>query len=601
MVPVLATNAFIAQARYQEERHRAETALEQTARSRHGVLDLFLHEQIAAVTSLASDDRVRDALLNGADPAPALDAIRTLQEAHWGPSHHIFVTDEKGHVVLSPGHRETGSSHSGQDLSGNTFLGQGQREPIVTDFHAFAEKDHNHQLSIAPVIDDAGKLRGQVVMEISIDFITAMLNRGLKFGESGRLYLADLNGNEITHERLDPQPKLSRETLALAKSREHTVGHFTTPQGQTVVGSYLKHPDFPWFLAAEIDEAEALAPAQAALQRSFLVAAIALAVTAIGLLVSVNRIIGFFIIRPLASTFAGVTDSVSVLKDHVRMMSSNGVQLASSSSAQASILMDTVAAVQDLANKTKENATSAAELTTIASTARQSSEAGQGETQDMLDRVQSLGQANAQVAEIIKTIDEIAFQTNLLALNAAVEAARAGEAGAGFAVVAEEVRSLAHRSAQAARETADKIEASKANMSQGETASRHVSDRLNEILGHVTQVDEFSSRIAHATGEQDNSIRHVNSTMGRLETIAGQNAAAAEETAAASTEILQEANELESRVKKLLSQFGYHASSPQDLPAAATATPKRTANAATPSTAKEKAAADYFATNVELF
>jgi methyl-accepting chemotaxis protein len=141
------------------------------------------------------------------------------------------------------------------------------------------------------------------------------------------------------------------------------------------------------------------------------------------------------------------------------------------------------------------------------------------------------------IAKIIKTIDEIAFQTNILALNAAVEAARAGEAGMGFAVVADEVRNLAQRSAQAARETAAKIEGAIAKTSQGVAINGKVASALAEILAKVRQVDELVGEVATASKEQSQGIVQVNMAVAEMDKVTQRNAASAQESASAALEL----------------------------------------------------------------
>jgi methyl-accepting chemotaxis protein len=141
------------------------------------------------------------------------------------------------------------------------------------------------------------------------------------------------------------------------------------------------------------------------------------------------------------------------------------------------------------------------------------------------------------IAKIIKTIDEIAFQTNILALNAAVEAARAGEAGMEFAVVADEVRNLAQHSAQAAKETAAKIEGAIGNTSQGVEISCKVAQALYDIVAKARQVDELAAEVANASGEQSRGITQINTAVGQVDKVTQSNAASAEESAAAAEEL----------------------------------------------------------------
>jgi len=160
--------------------------------------------------------------------------------------------------------------------------------------------------------------------------------------------------------------------------------------------------------------------------------------------------------------------------------------------------------------------------------------------------------SSADIAKIIKTIDEIAFQTNILALNAAVEAARAGEAGAGFAVVADEVRNLAQRCAQAAKETASKIEDAVQKSAVGADISAKVAKSLEEIVGKARQVDEMAGEVAAASQEQSQGISQVNIAVTQMDKVTQSNAANAEESAAAAEELTAQAESLKDAVSELL-------------------------------------------------
>lgn len=185
---------------------------------------------------------------------------------------------------------------------------------------------------------------------------------------------------------------------------------------------------------------------------------------------------------------------------------------------------------------TEQNSEHAQEANRLTETTSEAAHRGSEEMQRMSKAVDDIKASSLEISKVIKVIDDIAFQTNLLALNAAVEAARAGEAGKGFAVVAEEVRSLAQRSAEAAKETASLIEESGRRSEAGVEISERVGSVLGEVVDSVNQVTSLVSEIASASKEQAVGISQINAGVTNLERVVQQNAASAEELASTSEE-----------------------------------------------------------------
>lgn len=263
-----------------------------------------------------------------------------------------------------------------------------------------------------------------------------------------------------------------------------------------------------------------------------------------------------FIVKPL-STIIGQLDSAS------QQTSSAGAEIAMASqslaqgaSEQAASLEETSASLEELSSMTKKNADTSQQAAGIASQAQNLAGKGDAAMTKMTAAINDIQKSSGETAKIIKVIDEIAFQTNLLALNAAVEAARAGEAGKGFAVVAEEVRNLAMRSAEAAKNTSQLIEQSVKNSQAGVNIAGEVSVVLGEMSQTSQKVNALIAEIAAATKEQSTGIDQINTAVSQMDKVTQQNAAGAEESAAACEELASQATELSSVVVNLTKLVG---------------------------------------------
>ena len=239
-----------------------------------------------------------------------------------------------------------------------------------------------------------------------------------------------------------------------------------------------------------------------------------------------------------------------------RQVSMASNQLSSGSSQQASSVQETSTSLEEMSSMIRATAENAQRAKALATEARAESEAGAQTMEQMMQAMTAINTSSAEVAKIVKNIDEIAFQTNILALNAAVEAARAGEAGAGFAVVADEVRSLAQRSAAAAKETADKIEAAIANSRNGSQCSIKVGESLKLITNKVSATDALVAEIASAAKEQALGIQQVNNAMAQMDKVTQSNAASAEESASAAEELDAQAETMKDLVGQLRQLVG---------------------------------------------
>jgi len=266
--------------------------------------------------------------------------------------------------------------------------------------------------------------------------------------------------------------------------------------------------------------------------------------------------LGIVISRGITGTLRRIADSMSEGADQVAsasgQVSAASQSLAQGASEQAASIEETTASVEEMSSMTKQNAGNAVEAKNLSQSARDSADKGAEAMDRMSKAIDDIKKSSDETAKIVKTIDEIAFQTNLLALNAAVEAARAGEAGKGFAVVAEEVRNLAQRSAEAAKNTASMIEGSVKNANHGVQISKEVGEALKEIADGSRKVNDLVSEIAAASNEQSQGIEQISTAVGQMDSVTQQNAANAEETASASEELSAQAEELNHMVGDLM-------------------------------------------------
>ena len=258
-------------------------------------------------------------------------------------------------------------------------------------------------------------------------------------------------------------------------------------------------------------------------------------------------------LKKVATVLSGSADQLSATSSHVH---SSSQSLAEGASEQAASLEETSASLEEMTSmlkKTEEAARQAKTLSNETSTAAASGSTDMSEMKTAMGQIQA---SSADVAQIVKEIDEIAFQTNILALNAAVEAARVGEAGMGFAVVADEVRNLALRSAKSAKETASKIEESISRSERGVTISNKVAESFALIAERTVEVDRFVSEIASASQEQSQGVNQVNIAISQMNKVTQSNAANSEESASASDDLYAQAQAIKDSVKSLQQLVG---------------------------------------------
>ena len=253
-------------------------------------------------------------------------------------------------------------------------------------------------------------------------------------------------------------------------------------------------------------------------------------------------------VAAMRDSLAAIQESSHTVASSAAQLSSGSAQIASGAQEQASSLEETAASLEEITSTVKQNADNAQQANQLASGAREVAEKGGQVVSSAVEAMSEINQSSKQIADIITTIDEIAFQTNLLALNAAVEAARAGEQGRGFAVVAAEVRNLAQRSATAAKEIKSLIQDSVRKVEGGSELVNQSGQTLNEIVTSVKRVTDIVAEIAAASREQSTGIDQVNKAITQMDQVTQANASQTEELNATAEGLASQAQQLQALV-----------------------------------------------------
>ena len=273
----------------------------------------------------------------------------------------------------------------------------------------------------------------------------------------------------------------------------------------------------------------------------------------------------------LTNIVGRVREGSNEIHHGTREIASGNADLSSRTEQQAASIQQTAASMEEMTATVKQNADNARQASTLAADASTTAERGGQVVEQVVQTMHGISTSSKKVADITSVIDSIAFQTNILALNASVEAARAGEQGRGFAVVAGEVRNLASRSADAAKEIKTLIDASVTQIQQGSTLVEQAGTTMSDVVTAVRRVTDIMDEISAASQEQSDGIEQVSQAVGQMDQVTQQNAALVQQASAAAASLEEQANRLEQAVA-VFKLLGMQGASHQALPSSSPAT-----------------------------
>ncbi len=507
-----------------------------------------LGQEIKFVTQLSLSGDAVTAAATG--KVAAMDSILAELQNKFGQHYESVVILNASGVIVSDGIRGTSK---GVSLAERDYFQKAKSGAVAIGSVVKSKISGNPIVTVcAPIMKD-GSFVGAAAAIMKMDNLSEKITA--KLGQTGYGFMVDKEGNFIAHpekanvltlnlKSLVGMEKISSQMMAAQSGVEKYVF-----KGTGKIAGFAPIALTGWSICLTQNDEEFLGAAHSIRNIIFLVTVIFLAVTVVGVFFFAKKISG-----AIQNAVVQMSEAATQVSAASSQVSAASQSLAEGSSEQASSIEETSSSLEEMSSMTKQNADNAGQADILMKQSKQIVERANSTLGSLTHSMKEISDASAETSKIIRTIDEIAFQTNLLALNAAVEAARAGEAGAGFAVVAEEVRNLAMRAADAARNTAGLIEGTVEKVKDGSELVAKTNEAFSEVSVSSGKVAELVGEIAAASREQSQGIDQINRAVSEMEKVTQMNAANAEESAAASEELNAQAEQM-SQVSRILAEI----------------------------------------------
>ncbi|MDD5168006.1 MAG: methyl-accepting chemotaxis protein [Syntrophales bacterium] len=551
-VPLLVVGIFSAIQSARSLEKVAANQTEQIAKSLSTMVQMVLQEEVKNIAGLSVDPVLIEALKGGSTEAASAKLAGVMKKIG-GDYETIILMDANG-VIQADG---VGGSYKGINLAERDYFmaAKGGKAIIGTTIKS---KKTGNPVSVAcsPVYGPEGQFLGALGAALKIDFIIDKLT-SIKLGQTGYAWMIDKSGVVIAHPKREYIFELNlykqegmKEAIGRLIAQESGSARYIF-QGVQKLSGFAPVELTGWGVGVTQNLDELMAPARSLRNFIFLIGAIFLAIT-IALMVLFSRNITL----PITRAIRELNDAADQVTSASHEVSSSSQSLAEGASQQASAIEETSSSLEEMSSMTRKNADSANHANSLMSETKQTVERAEISMKQLTRSMQDISEASEETSKIVKTIDEIAFQTNLLALNAAVEAARAGEAGAGFAVVAEEVRNLAMRAAEAAKNTSVLIDGTVMKIKEGSDLVEKTNNEFIEVSHSAVKAANLVGEISAASSEQAQGIGQVSKAIAEMDKVVQQNAANAEESASASEELNAQAQSMKGAITAMNALVG---------------------------------------------
>jgi methyl-accepting chemotaxis protein len=530
--------------------NKAMESLSMVASSKAELIDLWLEDAKATIQATAGSPEYASLLKKDTEQnsAAASKELTRMAGSLTGFS-YFHVVNARGEVRASSRSDAVGKVKVGDR---EYFKRAMQGELNVSSIY-MSRTTGKPSFSVAAPVKDGNQVIGILFGVPDLDKFIEKFVSPVKIFQTGYLYLYETSGIVFAHKDTALIMKLNLNEHAFGREMfKQQKGHvrFESQKEKNIV--YLAPcRSIGWTVVASAPEKEVFAEADRA---TF----INLGVSILGLAAIIIALI--FIARSIVGLIGRITEGINASANEVASASAHlaatGQALAEGAAQEASSLEETSSSLEEMSSMTTQSAQNAGRANQVSQAAVDKMGHARVSMKQLIRSIEEISTASGDTHKIVKTIDEIAFQTNLLALNAAVEAARAGEAGSGFAVVAEEVRNLALRSAEAAKTTSLLIEGTTRKIQEGNSLINQTDAMYKDVAIAIKEVMELVMEIASASQEQAQGISHINQAVTDMDKVVQGTTANAEESAASAEEMNTQAMRLKKYVEDLVELVG---------------------------------------------